>query len=95
VARFHPLAWAVGKASPRPVEWIAEVTTEVAATTGCPVWPIIQAVDEPEALPDGEFEAAIRAGMSDPSHGVILFHLEGVLQGGRLPVVRRRFGAAE
>ena len=79
----------------RPVEWIAQVTTEVAAATARPVWPIVQAVDEPDALPDDELDAAIRAAMGDPSGGVILFHLKGVLQGSRLAVVRRRFGTAE
>jgi hypothetical protein len=79
----------------QPVEWIAEVTAEVAAATGRPVWPIIQAVDEPETLPDDEFEAAIHATMSAPADGVILFHLKGVLQGNRLAVARRRFTASE
>jgi hypothetical protein len=74
----------------RPVEWIAEVTAEVAAMTDSPVWPIIQAVDEPDALPDDEFDAAIQAAMSGPSEGIILFQLKGILQGNRLAITRRR-----
>jgi hypothetical protein len=77
----------------RPVEWIAEVTAEVAARTRRSVWPIIQAVDEPDDLPDGEFDAAIRTAMGEPAGGVILFHLKGTLQGNRLAVARRRFAA--
>jgi len=42
----------------RPVEWSTGVAGEVAAKTGRPVWPIIQAVDEPDTLPDDEFNAA-------------------------------------
>jgi hypothetical protein len=75
----------------QPVEWIAEVTAEVAAMTERPVWPIIQAVDEPDAMPDDEFDAAIGAATSGPSEGVILFHLKGLLQGSRLAVACRHF----
>jgi hypothetical protein len=79
----------------QPVSWIAEVVTELAARTGRPVWPIIQAVDHPRPLPAGEYERALAAALGCPaSSGALVFTIEGALAPDKLTATRRKFGGS-
>jgi hypothetical protein len=76
----------------RSVAWIGEVTEDLHRRTGRPIWPIIQAVNEPEALSDEELDQAlIAATAAKGSGGVIVFSLSHVLKEGRMETIRRRF----
>lgn len=76
----------------RPPMWVGAVTYEVRALSSKPVWPIVQAVDEPDHLPAAEYGRALDTALSHPaSDGVIVFHLPGVLTGNRLHITRTRF----
>ena len=71
---FSPMAY--HKLCGRDVPWIAQVTNWVRKETGKPVWPIIQAVDEPEPLKPQEFRRVLRTAlMASGSEGVIVFNL--------------------
>ena len=74
-------------------EWISEVTDEVHALSGKPVWPIVQSVDEPDPLPADEYRAALDTALrSLASEGVLVFTLKGALAEEKLRVTRDRFG---
>ncbi len=76
----------------RPVSWIADITEHVHALSGKPVWPIIQTMSQPDALPDDEFGQSLDAALSAPgSSGAILYNLKGALEEGRMGAVRQRF----
>ncbi len=80
----------------QPPEWIEQVSAEVHALSGKPVWPIIQAVDEPIPMPDQDYRAALETVMrSSVAAGVIVFHMRGVLSGGRLTLTGEAFQAME
>jgi hypothetical protein len=71
--------------------WIAEVTEEVHALSGKPVWPIIQAVGEPATLPAEEYGRALDAALhSTASEGVMVFTLEAAIAGAKLAVTREK-----
>lgn len=79
----------------QPVGWIAAVTAEVQRLSGKPVWPIIQAVDEPRPLPPTEYAAALDVALACPAaDGVIVFTLAGALTGGRGAVTQEKLGAS-
>jgi len=72
--------------------WIAEVTNEVHALTGKPVWPIVQSVDMPTPLPAEEYGQALEVALQCPaSEGVLVFHMQGALEGAKLMVTKARF----
>jgi len=61
----------------REVKWIADVTNWLAHTTRKPVWPIIQATDEPTPLRPVEFGSAIHSGLTAVgSRGIIIFRMK-------------------
>lgn len=77
----------------QPVGWIAAVTAEVQRLSGKPVWPIIQAVDEPTPLPAAEYGAALDAALDCPAaSGVVVFTLEGAIAGAKLAVTQAKLG---
>lgn len=76
----------------QPPEWIDKVSAEVRALSGRPVWPIVQAVDEPKPMSAQDYRAALTvATRSAATEGVIVFHLRGVLSGGRLTLTQEIF----
>jgi hypothetical protein len=75
-----------------PVEWIGEVTEEIHALGGKPVWPIIQSVDEPRPLSAEEYAAALDVALHNPAaDGVLVFTLKGALDEAKLAVTKARF----
>ena len=73
------------------IDWIATITEEVHALSGKPVWPIIQAVDEPATLPGEEYGRALDAALhSTASEGVMVFTLEAAIAGAKLAVTREK-----
>ncbi|MBN1936687.1 MAG: hypothetical protein JW934_18650 [Anaerolineae bacterium] len=75
------------------VDWIAQVTEEIHALTGKPVWPIIQSVDEPLPLPAAEYDCALQTALNCPAaDGVLVFTLKGALDETKLAVTQARFG---
>ena len=76
-------------------DWIAEVTEEVHALSGKPVWPIIQSVDQPTLLSAEEYGQALDVALHDPAaEGVLVFHLQGALDPAKLSVTQARFRAS-
>ena len=76
----------------RTVAWIGQVTGEISALSGKPVWPIIQSVDEPAPLSADEYGAALDVALQHPaSDGVLVFTLKGALAKAKLAVTRARF----
>jgi hypothetical protein len=74
------------------VGWIAEVTAEIHALSGKPVWPIIQSVDMPGRLPAEEYGQALEVALHCPaSAGVLVFHMRGALDDAKLGITRRAF----
>ena len=75
-------------------EWIATITEEVHTLSGKPVWPIIQAVDEPAPLPAEEYGRALDAALHCPAAaGVLIFTLPAAIAGAKLAVTRTKFNA--
>jgi hypothetical protein len=75
-----------------PVEWIGAVTEHVSALSGKPVWPIIQAVDEPAPLSPEEYGRALDVALREPaSDGVLVFTLKAALAEQKLAVTKNRF----
>jgi hypothetical protein len=73
------------------IDWIATITEEVHTLSGKPVWPIIQAVDEPSPLPSEEYGQALDAALhSMASEGVIVFTLEAATAEAKLAVTREK-----
>jgi hypothetical protein len=74
--------------------WIAEVTSEVHALSGKPVWPIVQSVDMPTPLPAEEYGQALHVALQCPaSEGVLVYHLKGALDEAKLAVTKASFKA--
>jgi len=74
---FSPMAYHM--MCGRPVSWIGDVSVWLRETTGREIVPIIQTVDQPEALsPAGLAEAVREAYGFQGSKGVILFNLSGL-----------------
>ena len=72
--------------------WIAQVSADVRAQTGCPVWPIVQSVDKPTPLLAEAYGAALDAAMGcDDTDGVIVFTLEGMLTEPKIAITRSRW----
>ena len=79
----------------QPPGWIAEVTEQVRALSGKPVWPIIQAVDEPTVLPAAEYARALDIALDCPdADGVLIFTLEAALAEDKLAATAERFLAS-
>ena len=79
----------------QPTEWIATVTEEVHRLSGRPVWPIIQAVDEPTPLPAAAYGRALDAALHSPaSAGVLVFTLKAAIAGAKLQVTREKLGGS-
>ena len=77
-----------------PVAWIGDVTAEVHALSGKPVWPIIQSVDEPSALSAAEYGQALDIVLRHPAaDGVLVFTLKGALDEAKLSVTREKLAA--
>jgi hypothetical protein len=64
----------------QPPSWIADVTQEVHALSGKPVWPIVQSVAKPSPFPPQEYRRALEIALDAPaSQGVLVFNLQGAL----------------
>jgi uncharacterized lipoprotein YddW (UPF0748 family) len=76
----------------RSLEWIAQVTEEVSALSGKPVWPIVQSVDQPDHLSAQEYKHALETALEDPaSDGAVVFTLEGALAEAKLTATKALF----
>lgn len=75
-----------------PVAWIEEVTDEVHTLSNCAVWPTIQSVNEPQALPPVEYAEALETALTLPtSSGIIVFTLKGALSDQKLSRTKAAF----
>jgi len=87
---FSPMVY--HKLCGKDVPWIAEVTTWVGKETGKPVWPIVQAMDEPKPLTPQEFRQVLNTALgASGSQGVIIFNLRA-LSPQKTRVVKEVFG---
>jgi len=76
----------------KDIPWIAQVTEWVGQETRKPVWPIVQAVDEPESLTPQEFRRVLKTALAaSGSEGVIIFKLRA-LSPEKMRVVKEVFG---
>ncbi|MBI3698749.1 MAG: hypothetical protein HY238_28410 [Acidobacteria bacterium] len=69
--------------SGRPVEWVRQNVEWLAATVGgVKVWPIVQAWSDPHGhkVSAGEFEHALRGGLSGGASGVMMFTIGAVAE---------------
>ena len=74
----------------QPPSWIQRVTESMARETDRPVWPTIQSVDHPDALPPAEYGEAIEVvARSAGAEGLIVFTMAGALQGDKLGITER------
>jgi hypothetical protein len=75
--------------------WIAEVTEQVHALSGKPVWPIVQSVDQPTPLSAEEYGQALDVALNCPAaEGVLVFHLQGALDPAKLSITQAKFRAS-
>jgi hypothetical protein len=65
----------------RPVLWVGDITADLRAVTGRPVWPIVQAVDAPkgETVAAPELAEALRQSLAC-GDGALVFTLDALLQ---------------
>ncbi|NVM03704.1 MAG: hypothetical protein HWN67_15340 [Candidatus Helarchaeota archaeon] len=64
----------------RNIDWIGDVTMEIASLTQKPVWVTIQAVSQPVKMSNEEFEKAIKEGLSDVSSGLIIYNFNYMMK---------------
>jgi hypothetical protein len=75
----------------RDIPWIAEITAWVGNVTGKPVWPIVQAMDDPDTVSPHELRQAVHTALAATgSDGVIIFNLKA-LNAEKLTVVQEVF----
>jgi hypothetical protein len=87
---FSPMAY--HRMCGRGPDWPGVVTAHVHERSGKPVWPIVQSVDEPDALPAEEYGAVLDAVLSQPAaEGVLVFTMEGALAPDKLEATATRF----
>jgi hypothetical protein len=87
---FSPMAY--HKLCGRDIPWIAQVTEWVGQETGKAVWPIVQAMDEPEPLSPREFRRVLKTALAaSGSEGVIIFNLRALSQE-KIEVITEVFG---
>jgi hypothetical protein len=76
----------------RSLRWIGDVTAELHALSGKPIWPIIQSVDEPSRLRAAEYGEALDGALNHrASGGVIVFTLKGALEPAKLQMTKAKF----
>lgn len=68
---FSPMVYHL--LSHRDASWPARFTAETKVRTGRPVWPIVQAMDEPSKLPPEELEKVVVESARASGTGVIIF----------------------
>jgi len=74
---FSPMVY--HKLCGKDASWVAEITTWVWEMTGKPVWPIVQAMDEPGPLTPQEFRRVVNTALeASGSQGVIIFNLRAL-----------------
>jgi hypothetical protein len=72
--------------------WAGGVTAHVRERSGKPVWPIVQSVDQPDALSAEEYGAALDVALNHPAaDGVLVFTLKGALAPAKLAATIARF----
>lgn len=72
--------------------WVGAVTAHVHELSGKPVWPIVQSVDQPDALSPEEYAAVLDVALNHPaSDGVLVFTLQGALDPAKLEATVARF----
>jgi len=87
---FSPMVY--HKLCGEDVPWIAQVTKWVWEETGKPVWPIVQAVDEPVPLNPQELRHVLKTALKAPgSQGTIIFNLSA-LSPEKVRMVKEVFG---
>jgi hypothetical protein len=62
----------------RDISWIAEVTRDARARSKAPVLPVVQSLDLPERLSEGELMGAIETAAHASDQGVMIFDLHSV-----------------
>ena len=77
----------------QPPAWIATVCADQRAAAGRPIWPIIQAVDEPAGLTAGDYQAALATALA-AGEGALVFNLHGLEDETRRTLTAAAFGGA-
>lgn len=77
----------------RPLEWIRDVTAEIAAESGRTVWPIVQSCSEPVEMSPAEFRAALEWGAKAPAQGVMIFSTRRTIEEGKWETMAEFFRA--
>ncbi|GAK51361.1 hypothetical protein U14_02604 [Candidatus Moduliflexus flocculans] len=91
VDMFTPMTyhWLTGQ----PAAWIHEIARDAAQVANKLVCPAIQTMNEPDALSATEFEQALEFALQPPSSGVMIFHVDDLLQQPeKCDIVKKRFG---
>jgi hypothetical protein len=72
--------------------WVGAVTAHVHELSGKPVWPIVQSVDQPDALSAEEYATVLDVALNHPAaDGVLVFTLQGALEPAKLEATIARF----
>lgn len=76
----------------QPVAWIHDIVRDTAHVTNKLALPAIQTMNEPDALSAEEFGQALDVALQPPSSGVMIFHVDDLLQQPeKCEVVKQRF----
>ena len=77
----------------RNVEWIGKIISYIhQETPGTSIWPVIQAMSEPDVLTPGEFGRAMKTALNtEGSNGLIIFTLDSVVKEKKLEVMKEIF----
>ena len=80
----------------RDVEWISEIISHIhQETQGTSIWPVIQAMSEPDVLTPEEFGSAMKTALQNKdSNGLIIFTLDTVIKEKKLEVMKEIFSTA-
>lgn len=95
---FSPMAYHRMCGLGEDTTWIQKVSASLAAQTGKPVWPIVQAHSEPDCawnqytMTAGEFANALRDGLASPSGGVIVFTTDAMIGANFTDTAKAAFG---
>ncbi|HUT17834.1 MAG TPA: hypothetical protein VM366_01645 [Anaerolineae bacterium] len=72
--------------------WVGAVTAHVHEQSHKAVWPIVQSVDQPDALSAEEYATVLDVALNHPAaDGVLVFALQGALEPAKLEVTIARF----
>ena len=75
---FTPMTY--HRLTEQPAAWIHDIARDAARVANKLVCPAIQTMNEPGAFSAKEFEQALDCALQPPSSGVMIFHVDDLLQ---------------